>query len=240
MAGTQAFRAGYAVFRAELAARAPDKRTSAPVDYIGRVAAVTSRYATPSLDPRPPLMITSRCQGRPTAEDIALGMLALAASLLLAADLPIVTVLHGDIKAKAGACQSWWCPQLVVTNANTTILSAQCKSPPPGKINPDTQLWIRSSDAGQSWTAPTKRPFFGTDVGQPVYSRRTSTVLWLGGAGQKAVEWEQQGDEPEQQQLVSPSCGPLDLCWASQLPQPTAKQLAACSSLITRSTDTTV
>ena len=182
-------------------------------------------------------------------------MLALTTSLLAAADLPVVTVLRGDIKAKPGACQSWWCPQLLTTNTNTTILSAQCHDVPlPGKRQVSSQLWMRSSDAGRSWTAPVERPFFGTDVGQPVYSRRTSTVLWLGGAGQKA-EWGQeeeqeeeeeveqeaaQGDEQEEGQrrrLVSPSCGPLDLCWASQLPRPSAAGLAACSSLITRSTD---
>ena len=161
--------------------------------------------------------------------------LLLISSLHLAVgDLPVVTVLHGDVKAKPGDCQSWWCPQLLVTNANTTILSAQCKSPPPGKINPNTQLWIRSSDAGQTWTAPAKRPFFGTDVGQPVYSRRTSTVLWLGNAGQTAAT---EFLPTPKLDMTSPSCGPMDLCWASQLPRPSAKQLEACASRITRSTD---
>ena len=102
---------------------------------------------------------------------------------LITTDLPVATVLHGQPNASASstACVSWWCPQLIVTNTNTTILSAQCKSNKRG-VGP-WQYWTRSHDSGRTWSPRTLRNVDPNGVGQPVYSHKTGTLFQIGNSG---------------------------------------------------------
>ena len=91
---------------------------------------------------------------RVTIHLLNMSVVLIAGQLLtfVTADLPVATVLHGEPNASASStdCVSWWCPQLIVTSTNTTILSAQCKSNKPG-VGP-WQYWIRSHDSGRTWS----------------------------------------------------------------------------------------
>ena len=87
------------------------------------------------------------------------------------ADLPLVIVGKGNPKAKAKDpnCVSWWGPNIVSTNSNTTLLWASCKT-----NTPVTGAYLaRSTSAGRTWTVPEPVQIGG----QPTYSRTTNTIF---------------------------------------------------------------
>ena len=106
-------------------------------------------------------------------------MLLFAALVVAAvADLPLVIVGKGNPKAKPGAktCVSWWGPNIVSTNSNTTLLWATCKT-----NTPLTSTYLaRSTSAGRTWSVPELvEPELADPVSgaQPTYSRTTNTVF---------------------------------------------------------------
>jgi hypothetical protein len=105
--------------------------------------------------------------------------MTLAAAVLVAAiisaDLPVQVVFKGNPKARPDekCCVSWWGPNILVTNSNTTIICASCK---PNARGAPTTSWVsRSTSAGRTWSAPVRAT--GPGCGDAVYSRTTNTIL---------------------------------------------------------------
>eukprot|EP01043_Picozoa_sp_COSAG02_P003083 COSAG02_NODE_73_length_41919_cov_6.571066_36_plen_328_part_00 len=175
---------------------------------------------------------------------VTVAWLLVALLALVAADLPVATVLHGQPTAGPGAvdCVSWWCPQLIVTNDSTVILSAQCKSNRRDKG--PAQYWIQSHDAGKTWTRRALRPVDPHDTGQPVYSTQTGTLIQVGNSGAKPTAATPARSSSVQALIQSEHGrrsrdhpGPMDLAWIHELPQPERSQLAQCPSYVYRSTN---
>jgi hypothetical protein len=72
----------------------------------------------------------------------------LAGVFLVLADLPIQVPLPGNKHGKGNECVSWWCPMLLSTNTNTTLLFGCCKTAERGGI---LSAMIASKDAGKTW-----------------------------------------------------------------------------------------
>eukprot|EP01047_Picozoa_sp_COSAG01_P013252 COSAG01_NODE_616_length_14815_cov_8.518076_23_plen_306_part_00 len=92
----------------------------------------------------------------------------------ISADLPVTVVFKGNPKARPSetGCVSWWGPNIIVTNSNTTIMCAACK--PNARTAPITSWISRSTSAGRSWSAPTKA---SVGCGEAVYSRTSNTIF---------------------------------------------------------------
>lgn len=86
------------------------------------------------------------------------------------ADLPVTVPLPGNKKGSGKECVSWWCPMLLSTNSNTTLLFGCCKT---AERNVVLSTMISSKDAGLTWSDPSTPP----DLGQAVYSSKSGTTI---------------------------------------------------------------
>ena len=128
-----------------------------------------------------------------------LGAALLALLPLAAAELPVVDVFRGNPRPKTNDpdCVSWWCPMLVSTNTNTTLLYGCCKTGLRGKV---LLRATRSTDAGRSWAEPTTPQH----VGQAVYSRRSGALFMTAGDAKGQLALQQHPDPPADSPDASP------------------------------------
>ena len=139
--------------------------------------------------------------------------------------------LAGNKGAKGNECQSWWCPMLIETRANVTLLFGCCKLPAPSRSI--TSNMVSSKDGGKTWSEIKELD----NLGQAVYSRSGKLFMLVSGVGLNnsfgggAAQYER--IRSAQQQQLTPFPVPQEQddfmpIWASDLPPLTPKQLEAC------------
>ena len=96
------------------------------------------------------------------------------------ADLPVTVPLPGNKDGKGHDCVSWWCPMLLSTNTNTTLLFGCCKTATRGEI---LSTMISSDDAGKTWSKPITPP----GLGQAVYSSKSGTIIMTVGIANRGL-----------------------------------------------------
>ena len=101
---------------------------------------------------------------------VCAAFIALGLAWVANADLPVTVPLPGNKKGSGDECVSWWCPMLLATNTNTTLLFGCCKT---GERNKILAKMIASKDSGKTWSKQTIPP----DLGQAVYSSKSSTII---------------------------------------------------------------
>lgn len=158
------------------------------------------------------------------------------------ADLPITTLIKGNPSADKSV--SWWSPNLVLTNSNTTLLCASAKAPLGSQW--DGSFSLKSEDGGKSWSQPEKAPLACT--GEPVVSRTTGAIFRVGDMSTKEASSQVVEDWPSEENVTGitinsgaapvPPRGELPgPIWANELPPLSSTDLAKCESAITQSTD---
>jgi hypothetical protein len=112
------------------------------------------------------------------------------------ADLPVHVPLPGNKDGKGNDCVSWWCPMLLSTKINTTLLFGCCKLAAPSRSI--LSMMISSKDAGKTWSDPITPP----DLGQAVYSSKSGTIIMTmdmssRGAARQLARYHGQASHPD-------------------------------------------